>query len=145
MGILGEVRQKGPNPDVEGKEGLCSPPPWRVWASGELRRLRRLWSRKTGAVHGTDPNSPVVPDHRHPGPPPARCAVPLCKLSCPPIAQSKVYFPVTQSLCGTWTHQPPAAVPATAAVLLRWVHGAAWWRVQTRDLSAGQTASAIAL
>lgn len=134
----------------EGKKGLCSPPPWRVWASGELKRL---WREKTGTVHGTDPNSP--PPSPTTGIPvqataPARCAVPMCKLSCPPIARSQVYFPATRSLCGTWTHQSPAAMPAAgaeaaAAVLQRWVHKAAWWEVRAWDLSAGQPASASAL
>lgn len=50
VGIPREVGQKG-----VGKEGLCSPPLWRVLVSGELRKL---WRKKTGAVHGTNPNSP---------------------------------------------------------------------------------------
>lgn len=73
---------EGTQLDGEDKEGFCSPPPWRVWASGELRRL---WREKTGAVHGTDPNSSTLSHHRHPGPQPGRCAVFMCKLSCHPI------------------------------------------------------------
>lgn len=63
VGIPGEVGQKGPNRmERARKEGLCSPPLWRVLVSGELRKL---WRKKMGAVHGTNPNSP---HHRHPGP-----------------------------------------------------------------------------
>lgn len=36
---------EGTQLDGEGKEGFYSPPPWRVWASGELRRM---WREENG-------------------------------------------------------------------------------------------------
>lgn len=61
---------EGTQRDGEGKEGLCSPL-WRVSVSGELRKL---WRKKTGAVHGTNPNSP---------PPRTRVHVPgTCQMCC---------------------------------------------------------------
>lgn len=97
-----------------------SPPPWRVWAPGEPRRL---WREETGTVGVLIP----TPQNLSPPATSATCAVPMCKLRCPSTARSQGYCPATEPLCGLWTHQPPAAGPTAAAALWRWVPGAAWW------------------
>lgn len=141
-GDTGRSWAEGTQRDGEGKKGLCSPPLWRVLVSGELRKL---WRKKMGAVHGTNPNSPTTGTRVHvPG---------TCQMCCSHgQAQLPTYSP-TDLRCTSNPFEGPGLTSPQQQCQQRGQRqqqqrcrgGCTEWHGGESGLSAGQTASVSAL